>query len=105
MIVNFINCKSLNDDLRVLIYNDDYRCIYNHVNKSICINLCDGIYKLQLSNRYGIINTYIFIYKNNTKLNIYYNYYVNNKRKIILTDYHYKGLKIERGIINLCQKV
>lgn len=105
MIIKFINHKSLDDNLKIEILSKDKIYKYNNIKKYIKCNLDYGVYKLNLYNKYGLINTYVLIIKSNETIYIHYNYYRLQKVIIRLTDYHYNNLPIESGNVILWEKV
>lgn len=99
MLFKFINCGTLDDNLKIEIYNKKRKIIISNVHQKVYCCLKNGIYKINLYNNYGYINTYTFIYKKGEVINIYYNY--SRIIKFYLTDYYYKNLPIERGEVIL----
>ena len=85
-------------------YSYAYITIYNSLNnivyeEKLCDNKIDiclkkGIYKIKINtpNKRLISSFYV----DNNK---YYYFYLNNNKTILLTDYNYNGLPIEKGLL------
>ena len=98
-----------NNQANVLIYDDLGNLIYDGQTYNgslyICLNK-NKAYRLIASICNEIIDTYFYV--NNYKYNFYFNrsllYLNNNSITLLLTDYNYKNLPIEKGELILWQK-
>lgn len=105
MIISFKNKESIENNLKVEILSKNN--IYIFKNVKTCINFVSkkGVYKLNIYNYNGCINSYYFINNGYNDLCIFYTETNEKRIKLYLTDCHYKNLPIERGEIKLWQKI
>ncbi len=105
MTIKFLNCNSTNINIKIYNTNNDLICEKQVIQNKIELDLPNNIYIIHIYNNNCLIAKTVLIIKDNYKC-ITYEFNNTKTRQLniktfILDDYHYSGLKIERGSLLL----